>query len=195
MDEWSGREKRTVTVQLVVIVILLIIVGTLQEGIRYEWEEEEDYSMTTIAWRVSVAGDNYIIAIIDVQSESLDDVSYSVLNTNRLVTSWNDPANENIRMEGDLTDVNFTQANYDIANVTVYDKFYSQDPVRVPPVSINHTLCVVYMDVTSDGRLSSGDVIWIRSTDNDGCAEEDYRFRMVNEKVGDAYGELFLPAV
>ncbi len=51
------------------------------------------------------------------------------------------------------------------------------------------------MDVNSDGKLSSGDVIWIRSSSNDGYGEEDFRFRMVNEKVGYAYGELVLPSV
>jgi len=141
-----------------------------------------------------VAGYNYIIEIIDVQSASLGYVGWSILNLNRLVTIWDDPSGETLRMEGSLVDINFSMSGYNGADEHVYNKFYSQDPVGDPPLNMNHTLCIVYMDTNSDGKLTSGDVIWIRSTDNDGAADEDYRFRMVNEKTYKAYGEKLLPA-
>jgi len=194
MDEWSGREKRVVIVQFAVIGILLVTVG-MQEGILYDWSEEDDDSITTIAWSVSVQGDNYLIEIIDVASERLDEVSWEVLDSNRLTAEWEDPSGDTLRMKGDMIDVNFSQAAYDGADVQAYDKFYSRDPTRTPPVSNNYTLCIVYMDCNSDGNLNSGDSIWIRPMVNGGCAEEDFRFRMVNEKVGDYYGEKILPRV
>jgi len=191
MDEWSGREKGTVTLQFVVIGMLLVTVG-MQEGLRYDWDTEEDYWLS-IAWMISVEGDNYIIEIVDVSSESLDRVRWEILD--RLTVEWEDPSGEAIRLEGDLIDINFSMEEYRSAPVNNSGKFYSRDPSGSPPVSNNHTLCIVYMDVNHDGKLSNGDVIWIRSTVNGGCADEDFRFRMVNDRTDDTYGEKILVAV
>jgi len=98
-------------------------------------------------------------------------------------------------MERDLSDINFSQADYDMAEEKADGLFYSRDPEGDPPISRNHTLCIVFMDNDIDGKLSDGDQIWLRSWDNDGAAREDFVFRLVNERLVDAYGELFLPAV
>jgi len=200
MEDWQMIKKiwkNEEAVSPVIAVILMVAITVVLAAVLYVWAQSfagDTGGITTIAWSVSVEGDNYIIEIIDVQSESLDEVSWSILNLNRLVTSWEDPFGDTLRMEGDMLDVNFSQAGYNSADATDSGKFYAQDPIGDPPVNMNHTLCIVYMDTNSDGKLTSGDVIWIRSTDNDGSADEDFRFRMVNEKVGKAYGERVLPA-
>jgi len=193
---WKNEEA----VSPVIAVILMVAITVVLAAVLYVWAQSfagEGGSITTIAWSVSVEGDNYIIEIIDVASERLDEVSWSILNLNRLVTTWEDPFGDTLRMEGDMIDVNFSQAAYDnppAPAVKEDDKFYNTDPEVDPHLSTNHTLCLVYMDVNSDGKLNSGDVIWIRSTVNGGAADEDFRFRMVNEQVGKAYGEKILPA-
>ncbi len=190
---WKDEEA----VSPVIAVILMVAITVVLAAVLYVWAQSfagDQSGVTTIAWQVSVEGNNYIIEIIDVNSESLDEVGWSVLNTNRLVTTWENIHNpsDDIRMEGDLMDVNFTQSAYNAADEQAYNKFYSQDPI-VPGETLNHTLCVVFMDVNADGKLSSGDVIWIRSEENNGCADEDFRFRMINNKESQAYGELVLP--
>ena len=197
----EGKKKKDpidiVVASTIVTILALSIafVSTMEWGSTESTEATEPVPRPTIAWRVSVEGDNYIIEIIDVHPESLDEVSWTILTDSRLVNSWDDPSGENLRVEGDLIDINFTHQDYNQADVTHYHKFYSRDPTGTPPQSRNHTLFMVYMDVNTDGKLSSGDVIWIRSAENGGPADEDYRFRLINERAGEAYGELILPLV
>jgi len=141
-------------------------------------------------WTISVEGDNYIIEIIDIQSERLDEVSWSILNLNRLVTNWDDPSGETLRMEGDMIDILWNQSEYDTAEIKLDGRFYSRETIGND--SRNHTLCIVYMDVNTDGKFNNWDVIWIRSNENDGAADEDFRLRIVGEHGW--YGEKILPA-
>ncbi len=166
------------------------------------WYYYFDYNYTgsqggtcTIAWQVSVEDGNYLIEIIDVEPQDSSDVSWSILDLNRLKTTWQDPSGENLSMEGDLSDIKYHQTDFDIATTTNGTRFYSRDPSGDPPVNKNSTLCVVFVDKNDNDKMDSGDEVWIRSVKKGGVADEDFRFRMVNEKPKDAYGELVLPGV
>ncbi len=153
-----------------------------------EWEQVG----VSIAWDLNVQVDNYRIDIIHVEAESLDVVTWSVHDEDMLVVDWDDPDGRNVRMQDDLSEINHSSDDYDIAVTKLSGTFYSRN--RTGSASRNQTLCVVFMDINADGMMSSGDAIWIRSLDNDGCAGENYRFRLFNERVGDDYGERTLPA-
>ncbi len=187
-----------------ILIVAYIITGIALGALYYFWMDGGDGDpsdggygdngeVTTIAWMVSVEGDNYIVEIIQFDPMDLDDVGFTVLNINFLVANWDDPDGESIRIEGGLDDINFVQSDYDTADTRPYNTFYSREPVGDPPKSTNVTLCIVFMDVDGDHRIGSGDVIWIRSMDNGGAADEDYRFRLIDESRGEAIGDITLP--
>ena len=179
----------------IALVASIVLIGGSVYALVHTWEETEEYDECdgfSITWYLSGCS-SYIIEFVDVKpTRTLEDVQWSILDPNLSLATWEDPSGEILRMEGDLSDINFSQAGFDGADVHEDDKFYSQDPTGTPPVSINHTLCIVYMDVSSDGKLTPGDVIWIRSYDNDGVADEDYRFRLSSGRC--LWGEMLLPA-
>ena len=197
MKDGSTKEKDPIDV-VVISTIVTILALSIAFTAYMEWQRtgatgpESEKPKT---WPPIDENGNYIIEILDVESERLEDVSWSILDLNRLIAIWDDPNGDSLRTEGDLSDINYSQEDLDQANETPFNMFYSRDPVGTPPAGKNHTLFIVYMDINPDGKFSSGDVIRIRSMENGGPADEDYRFRMVNERTGQIYGELILPAV
>ena len=190
---WKDEEASTLVRVLFVILVsvLVVIIGVFS----FVYTEDEPEPSDDRTWKISVEGDHYLIEIFELPrgEESLEELSWTILNLNRLVTTWEDPNCETLRMEGDLIDINYSAEDNGVASVTVYDKFYSGEPSGNPPESVNHTLCIVFFDDDSDGKASNGDYFWVRPIVNGGCAMEDYRFRLVNEKVGCAYGEMIFP--
>ena len=190
MTTSAGKNRLAVTGLIVLIVIAFTITV-----IRDSLDRDETEEPTALAWEVNVVGDNYRIDIIEVKDESLDEVSWSLLDPNSRQRHWDDPDNEMLRSEGDISNVVFNQTDFDNADITQYERFYSRDPSGTPPVSQNHTLIIIYMDKDINGLLSDGDSIWLRSVDNNGFADEGMIFRLVNERLEDPYGEQILPAV
>ena len=174
---------------ITIIAVLVVLVGFYS----YFQTEDETDPRDDRAWWIKVEGDHYLIEINNVESKRLTEVSWSILNLSRLVMTWDDPADESIRMEGELIDINFTEADRDIASSVVLERFYSKEPTGNPRKSSNHTLCIVYFDDNSDGNLSNGDYIWVRPIANGGCAMEDYRFRIANTRYGIGQELLFPP--
>jgi len=189
---WKDEEAITlVRVLFITLVsVLVVIIGVY--SIFYTEDEPEPKDDRT--WTISVEDDHYLIKIFNIRSWSLDDVQWSILNLSRLVTTWDDPADESIRMEGNLIDINFSTTTRGSASLVVYEKFYSGEPIGNPPISINHSLCVIFFDEDSDGKISNGDYIWVRPITNGGCARENYRFRLTSSNMGWVPGERLFPA-
>ena len=168
-----------------IVLIALLTTISIQTWNRSEDPDPEPYSLD---WRFSTC----CFEIIEIEpSIDLEDVQWSILDLNGTVATWEDPSGELIEMRGSLADVNFSQSGYDDADEICYNKYYSRNPVGPPPVSTNHTLCIVFMDVNSDGEISSGDVIWVRSVDNGGAADDDFSLRLKTSRG--LLGELLLP--
>jgi len=187
---WKDEDAITLVRMLFVtlVSVLVIIIGVYS----FFFTEDETEPRDDRAWSIKVEGEHYLIKIINVEPESLDEVSWSVLNLTRRIVTWEDPSAETIWMEGDIIDLNFSETDNQSASIAVYDSFYSRHLEGDPSENFNHTLCVIYFDDDSNGKLSNGDFIWVRPIVNGGCAMEDYRFRMCLEK-GNNHDELLFP--
>ncbi len=116
----KASNRKVIVVLIAVTIIILVVLATI-----YVWAQSfagDSCNCTPIAWRVEVHDGNYLIEIIDVESRPLDEVGWTILDLTRIYGGWEDPSNELIRMEGDLIDINFTESDYDRADVTEYDK-------------------------------------------------------------------------
>jgi flagellin-like protein len=200
MEDWQMMKKiwkDEEAVSPVIAVILMVAITVVLAAVLYVWAQSfagDTKGVTTIAWGMEEHGGDYLISITTVEPTPLEDVTWTILDENRIIADKDDPGTLNVRMDGNLDEILWDVGERDDADVTVEDRWYSQDPDADPVASNNHTLYIVYIDTDEDGKLSSGDSIWIRSYENDdplagrGIAEEDFRFRMVNDNNGNQYG-------
>ena len=187
------KDEEAITLDRVIFITIIVILVVLIGFYSYFHTEEETEPRDDRTWEISVEGDYYLIEFHNIRSWYLDEISWAMLNLNRLVETWDDPDAETIRMEGDLIDVNYSVDDHEDASLSVNETFYSLEPDGDPPVSCNHTLCVVFYDDDTDGKLSKGDYFKVRPIVNGGCAMGGYRFRLVSENMGITYGERFFP--
>lgn len=137
--------------------------------------------------RMYIEQDNYLIEFLYAENVVLDDIGWALLDPDGQVIEIMDDNGEIVRLEGDLTDINFSDEDYSIADTRLYDKFYSRDPSQDPLVSRNQTLYIIFLDVEMDGMFNSGDVIWIRSSLNGGIANDRIRLKFTNQRQNHIY--------
>ncbi|MCI0496684.1 MAG: type IV pilin [Thermoplasmata archaeon] len=197
MDMWKKMWKNDEAVSPVIAVILMVAITVVLAAVLYVWAQSfttgQDQALT-IGWNQEVVGDNYRIDIISVDTIGTDEVAFSLLNPQYAPVAVDNGLGEDIRFsEIDLDIVKYVEGDFDDAEtdpilMTWDETFYEQDD------GANETAYVIFMDVNDDDKVNSGDVIWIRSAENDGAADEDYHFRLINKQQDKAYGTLDLSA-
>ncbi len=194
-ERWTRDEKDLLVVEAVAIALLLLFASwQALEGVDYDWEGGGGNHDLIIGWTQTVVGDNYRIDIIYVDTIGTDEFAFSLFYPWFAPVAVDNGLGEDIRFsEIDLDTVKYVEDDFDYAEtdpilMTWDEIFYEQD------VGANETAYVIYRDVNDDDKLNSGDVIWIRSAENGGVAEEDYNFRLFNKQQDKAYGTKTLSA-
>ncbi len=143
-----------------------------------------------IDYNVTIVNGSYRVDLLNASGHSMDEIEYTLYDGLGKNVSLLDPDHRRIDLEGDLIDINFTLHSYNSADNEHPPVFYSRDPVGMPPRSINHTLFIVFEDMDLNGRMTTGDKIWVRSAAEGGAADSDFTLVLRDQRYDKSYSTI-----
>lgn len=160
------------------MIVLLLIIATYP----FPKAEVDRFNWAHVGYIPSNVDSNYDVGFIPYRHspKSLDAITFYVIdksehprseNYPNLAVEWADPSNRSIRLMGTLSDIHYSDSEFDDAQVSNGTWFYSRGEAYSEEIR-NLTLCICYRD--DDANFRTGGNISIRSQRNGGATTGGY---------------------